>query len=496
MGTMSFHFPANLPPEAQRDLDRACLASVGDAMPWPSEQIRKDGVLTLRRSIDESGHLLLPWSLGDAGHFAGASATLMERDRPYELLTEIARGKLLQVRNQLADWQAAGLQASGELLARLEAARGHFVRLLFHEDRQTVLPVAEAALRYTYAAAAALVQAYVGQVFHVREQRAIKAETHLGCRVGLTPPSEARTADLTGLFTSLTVPISWARIEPEQDHWDWEATDRIVAWAEERDVALTAGPLIDFSSAQLPHWLWLWDRDLPRIIAFVCRFVERAIRRYRGRIRRWHLTAASNSASVLSLGEDELLGLTFRLAETARQIDQGLELVIGIAQPWGDYMAASDRSYSPHSFADTLLRSELNLAALDLELFPGITPRGSFVRDLLDTSRLLDLYAPLGVPLQLTLGYPAATTPDDAADPDLRVGNGAWPGGFTPVSQADWARQLLSLALCKPAVRAVQWATLGDDEPHQLPHCGLYDAQGQPRPVLDTLRTIRDNHIE
>jgi hypothetical protein len=493
---MSFQLPASLPPEAQRDLDRACLASVGDTMPWPSEQIRRDGLLTLRRSIDESGHLLLPWPLAEAGHFAGLSATLMERDTPYDLLTELARGKLNQVRNQAADWQAQGLQITPDLASRLDSALRHFVRLLYHEDRETALPVAQEALQHVYAAAAVLVQSYVAQVFSVREQREIKAETHLSCQLGLNPPDAGRTEALSGLFTALTVPMPWTRIEPEQDHWDWEPIDRIVAWAEERDVALTAGPLIDFSSAQLPSWLWLWERDLPRIIAFVCRFVERAIRRYRSRIRRWHLTAASNYAAILALGEDELLGLTFRLAETARQIDQGLELVIGISQPWGDYMASADRSYSPHSFADTLLRSELNLSALDLELIPGVTPRGSFVRDLLDVARLIDMYAPLGVPLQLTLGYPASATPDEGADPELRIGNGEWPGGFTPEGQADWTRQLISLALCKPAVRAIQWSTLADDEPHQFPHCGLFDAQGQARPVLATLRHLRETYIE
>ena len=140
----------------------------------------------------------------------------------------------------------------------------------------------------------------------------------------------------------------------------------------------------------------------------MCKFVETAVRRYRSRIRRWQLTAASNCASVLSLTEDELLGLTYRLAEAARQVDPSLELVVGIAQPWGEYMALADRTHSPFIFADTLIRSGLNLAALDVELVMGVTPRGSYCRDLLEMSRLLDLYALLGVPLRVTLGYPSS----------------------------------------------------------------------------------------
>src|SRR5262249_22561867 len=149
-----------------------------------------------------------------------------------------------------------------------------------------------------------------------------------------------------------------------------------------------------------------------QLASFMCSYVETVIRRYRHRVRRWQITAASNCARVLALGEEELLWLTVRLAEVARQIDPTLEIVVGIAQPWGDYMAAEDCMHSPFIFADTLIRTGLNLAALDVEVIAGVTPRGSYCRDLLDTSRLLDLYSLLGVPLRVTLGYPAAQTAD------------------------------------------------------------------------------------
>ena len=84
-------------------------------------------------------------------------------------------------------------------------------------------------------------------------------------------------------------------------------------------------------------------------------------------VRRWHLTAASNVADVLTLSEDDLLWLTARLAEAAWQVDPALELVVGVAQPWGEYMARAEHTYSPFVFADTLIRSGLNLAALDVE---------------------------------------------------------------------------------------------------------------------------------
>jgi hypothetical protein len=179
----------------------------------------------------------------------------------------------------------------------------------------------------------------------------------------------------------------------------------------------------------------------------MCRFVEAAVRRYRSRIRRWQLTAASNWANVLGLSENELLGLTFRLGEAARGVDPSLELVIGVSQPWGEQMATADREYSPFIFADNLIRSGLNLAGLNVELVMGVKGRGSYCRDLLETSRLLDLYALLGVPLQVTLGYPASAKPDADGDPEMSADAGFWRAGYSPEAQADWASSFVELSI-------------------------------------------------
>jgi hypothetical protein len=354
---------------------------------------------------------------------------------------------------------------------------------------------AQAALDLAYQAADELVRAYVEHVFGIRHQRQPRLDTLLGCRLGSGVPDTALTADLVPAFNSVGVPLSWNTVEAVEGTYRWDAADAQVEWALAQGLTVVAGPLIDFSSAQLPAWLWLWERDLPSLATFMCRFVETAVRRYRNRVRRWQLTAASNSATVLSLGEDELLGLTYRLHEASRQVDPSLELVLGIAQPWGEYMAGSDRSHSPFVFADTLLRSGLNLSALDVEVVMGVSPRGSYCRDLLETSRLLDLYALLGVPLSVTLGYPSEERADLDADPELRVGAGRWLDGFTPAVQAEWAAAFTALAVCKHFVQGVRWAHASDREPHQFPHCGLIDAQGNPRPALARLRALREAHV-
>jgi hypothetical protein len=289
--------------------------------------------------------------------------------------------------------------------------------------------------------------------------------------------------------------MTWRQIEPTESNYNWETTDKNLAWAEANQLYVTAGPLIDFSTRGLPDWLWLWQGDLQSLASFMCDFVETAVGRYRNRIRRWVLSAGANMVGVLKLGEEDLLWLTARLAEAAWQVDPDLELVLCLSQPWGDYMAKKEYTYSPFIFSDTLIRAGLRLSALELEWYMGVSPRGSYCRDALDGSRQLDLYAMLGVPLQISLAYPSGEAKDALADPELSVGAGLWRDGFSPSTQADWATTFTRLALCKPFVRGVTWAHLTDGEEHMLPNCGLVDANGNAKPALERLKAIRKQYV-
>jgi hypothetical protein len=495
MGTLTFLLPAGLSPEAARELERACVAGGPDGMPWPTQVRVEPGKLLVRRDVDESGCLVVPWEVDRAGRLMGSSATLMERDEPYHFLVELARGKVNQLRSQAADWRMGGLQVGPELAEFIHDTGTAFARAATRVPAADAVQEAQQTLALAYQSAHELVQLYAEQVLATRRQRQPRLDTALGCRLGAVPKGKAADA-ARAVCNSIALPLTWKDVEPTESNYAWEPHDALLAWAEAEGLRVTAGPLIDFSSSRLPDWLWLWERDLQSLASFMCDYVETAVKRYAGRVRTWQLTAASNSASVLSLGEDELLWLTVRLAEAARQTDPTVELVVGISQPWGEYMALEDRTHSPFIFADTLVRAGINLAAVDLEVVMGVSPRGSYCRDLLDLSRILDLYAVLGVPLQVTLGYPSASGPDRQADPELKANAGRWRGGFTPAAQAEWAAAFAALAVCKPGVRGVHWAHLADAAPHPFPHCGLLDAAGKAKPALKRLRALREEHLQ
>jgi Glycosyl hydrolase family 10 len=496
MGVMTFQIPGGTPAETVNGLTRACLGGGYDHTPVPCKVEVRGDRLILKRDRDESGFLMAPWKVEGAGLVLGSSPTLMERITPYHLVVELGRGKLNQVRCQTADWELAGLELSTNLRDLLHRSTHALCQGILDIPRPEAQRHAQTALALSYQAAEEVVGLYTEQLFGIRHQRQEKLDSLLGCRLGAVPPSPVED-QFRSAFNAVCVPMNWRTTEPAQSNYNWEAADAVVAWADERALALSAGPLIDFSTFGLPDWLLPWEGDLPSLASFMCDYIETAVARYRDRIRRWTLCTGSNNAGVLSLGEDDLIRLTARLAEAAWGIDTQLELVIGLAQPWGDYLVSEEHTYSPFVFADTLLRAGLSFAAFDLEWFMGVSPRGTYFRDLLEGSRLLDVFGLLGVPIQLTLSYPASTGVDPAADPRQQVGSmGHFRDGLRPESQAEWAELAVGLALAKPHVGGVFWDHFIDSAPHRIPNGGLIDSRGTIHPTLELLRNLRRAHLQ
>lgn len=493
MGTMNFLLPHDASQADNSDLDRACVKVGFDNMPTPTRVDVQGDRLVLTREVTESGSLTLPWNVQDCGRIICSTGTIIERSAPYSATVELARGMLTRLRGQAADWRMVGLQIPDSIDEQSREANRLLGQAVTGADSDFETK-AQAALAIGCRAANQLVRVYIDQMLRARHQRQARLETGLGVRLnGPVPPGASKA--VAAACNAAAIPLTWKLIEPSESQYRWDQADAMLDWATKQNLKVSAGPLVDFSSFGLPEWLGVWEGDLPSLSSFMCDYVETVVGRYHRRIRRWQLSAAANISTIFRLSEDDLLWLIARLAEAAWQVDPEIELSIGLAQPWGDYMAREERTYSPFIFADTLVRAGLRMGALDLEWIMGVSPRGSYCRDLLDSSRILDQYAQLGIPLQVTLAYPASAAADGLADPEYATVAGHSTGGLTPDAQADWAADFLALAACKPFVRTIYWSHLIDAEPHQFPNSGLLDAAAEPRPALDELRHLRNEHL-
>jgi GH35 family endo-1,4-beta-xylanase len=492
MGTTSFTLRATPSNLTLPDLERICILDSYSYSPVPTVKQLDGSILQVRRDIDESGRVLVPWQVPGFGQLMNSTTILMEREQPYPLGVELARGKVLSIRSQLADWQMHNLQvpeALDQLIQQTTHEFGH--ALMFPVESANAQAVQM--LPLAHRAAAELVHVYTEQLFRFRHAQHGRFDSHLTCRIDRLPEGQIASF-LHKCFNAVSVPLTWRDVEKSESAYDWSHTDAVLRWAHQHHLPVMAGPLIDFAWG-LPDWLELWTGDVPSLAGFMCDYVQEVVKRYKGHFQRWQLTAGSNNADALGLSEDDLVRLTVRIAEAAWQVKPDLELVLGLSQPWGEYLLDEEHTYSPFIFADTLLRAGLQIAALDLELHMGVGQRGTYCRDLLETSRMLDMYAMLGVPLQVSLAYPASDQPDKLSrDPNAQV-FGYWRDGFTEEAQADWAAQFTRLLICKPRVRNVTWVQLSDAQPHSLPNCGLLDAQGRPRAALDRIRQLREEHL-
>jgi len=496
MGSTSFLLPNPVPPAAESLLRLACLAGGYDQTPTPTTVTVAADRLVVTRESSESGFLVVPWPVGPGGAVVTTSATIRERPEPYRLLAELARGKLNQVRTQLGEWRDIGLVTPDDFNADLGELTRHFGQSVLETDSAAADAAAERVLDRGYLLADRLVRLYVEQMFATRHQDDGKLASRLAAATpaAVAPPL---VAEYRRAFSAVRIAVRWADIEPEESRYNWDRLDAAVGSAEELGLPVAFGPVIDLSPGMLPAWAEGWRGDLPTLAAFMCDYLETVVGRYKDRVRRWVVCGGFNHADGLGLTDDDRLRLALRLFEAAGPLDAELDFALGVAQPFGDYLVGGDQTISPLAFADDLIRAGARVGGIELELRAGTLPRGSFPRDLLDTSRLLDLFSILGPPLDVLLGCPAGPGPDAAAQVHGEVlWSPAWRGAPTPEGQAEWGMAAATLALCKPQVRSVTWDHWADAEPHLTPNGGLIAVSGRANPLLGRLQGLRAAHLE
>jgi hypothetical protein len=116
--------------------------------------------------------------------------------------------------------------------------------------------------------------------------------------------------------------------------------------------------------------------------------------------------------------------------------------------------------------------------------------------DLVQLFAAVDLLVRAGRPVHLlSAGAPSGWGDDPLAAPPPGVATredhmrslGCWRRPWSPQVQAAWAAGLALMAEAHPGVAALEWAHLRDDRPHRMPHGGLLDAAGEPKPLWHLL---------
>ncbi len=456
MGSMQFILPEQegLPRYA---LDGAYMIG-SDGAPWETRVEWTGNRLIVSRDTRESGYLVVPWPLSDFGAMALSTATLLPREAPYHLALELARGTLSRLL-QVTDGQTG---SNGSLKVPLDAAKQHFIRAsLSQHDPRVCAAEAQNSLGWSIEC----IRKFVRHVTAMRSGQASFSSRLFGFQV-------SGPAELTALRSLRRAPgnailfgCPWRETESSPGEWDWSNWKAGLKATHAARRRVLAGPLVSLERSELPDWLYLWDDDFDTLQSYVEQYIRQLVIMARGQVHVWYVTSGTNVDRALRLGEEHRLRLTLAALESLRSEDRQTPSLVGIQQPWGEYLGRSTLDLSPPQFADILLRADLGVSGFVLELDLADDVQHSLTRDLLEFQRLLDQWSSFGVPLVLRINLP--TEPNEKEPARL-----------------EYLRDLLALAAPKPAIQGVIWGQL-QDRPQKT--AGVLTASGQPKGVLQVL---------
>jgi hypothetical protein len=145
--------------------------------------------------------------------------------------------------------------------------------------------------------------------------------------------------------------------------------------------------------------------------------------------------------------------------------------------------------------ADALGRSGLGIAGIGLEVRMNYDQLGTLPRAVLDFSQLVDRWSTLGLPLLCQLAMPAAMGPDPHAVRPAHVLPSNGDRTTTPHDQLRLAGDFIRALLAKTFVHGIVWEGWDDSRRHVLPHSGLLDAEGAPRPLQGYFARLRKDFL-
>jgi GH35 family endo-1,4-beta-xylanase len=360
---------------------------------------------------------------------------------------------------------------------------------------QEAADLAQQSIRASLAAIKSLVNDYAKQAIAIRCRQEGKLPTMVACNIGTRSLTEAESQGVVAAFNSAAVPIVWRKVEDNTGQFEWDELDAQMQWCRDNGLRICGGPLLHLAKGQIPDWLYLWEDDFEELQEYTVHFATEVAKRYQNTMHVWHCAAHLNSEGALALSEEQKMRLAFAVVEAVRHVDPKTPTILSFDQPWAEYMASEDLDLSPLHFADALIRAELGIAGIGLEINLGYWPGGTMTRDLLSISRQLDRWTVLGLPLLIFLTVPSNYTSGNGDKLEI------WPqcdttgDGQSIAAQKQIVEELLSLFLAKGQIHGIIWNRLSDSESNAFRHGGLFDEQHNAKPALRVLTELRNSHL-
>ncbi|PQO43389.1 hypothetical protein [Blastopirellula marina] len=492
MGALRFYAPP--PDQLSRRFDAAYVVDY-DQVPRRTKVQHNGTVLLVEFEGDESVKLRIPWNVDDTQSYMLSTCSLRPRVQPYHLALEVARGVLSRLKSLVAVCDAADIHQTEEFYAALGDAIDAFTIAATSDHYGEVSQnAAFECIGHSALAFAELTPVYRDAAIDFIQEHAPHRTFLYGVNIRNSHPSADASALLRPTFNTAVVTPVWKDCEPNEGRFDFDKVKEQIRWCRSQGMRVVGGPVANLDELNVPDWLYLWDGDFSNIYTFQMQFVETATRNLNGMTDLWYCSSGINTTRDFHLSEEQQLRLLVGSIETMRRNDPQTPVLVSFDHPWGDYLSHSNRDLSPIHFAEEIVRANLGVTGVGVELNFNDCEGAIFPRDPFEVVRLLDQWGMLGLPLFVTLTFPSSRRFDKRAA--RQISNNKSP--VFPISrrrQRQYVESLVPLILSHPQTQAVFWNQFTDATPHAYPNAGLFDRRDRPKSTLRSLREIRQHYL-
>lgn len=473
MGEFKFRLPAHW------SLDRrqsAAIHTVGiDGIPWPCKISIEDLVLSVSRNRNESGKTFVPYSFPKHGELLIATGTLPEREKPYALLLELARGTLNRLRNQLSIWQEGGLEITASIQDGTAKATTLLSQAITSADDQEQDEIAKQSVEAAMDTIFELAKLFGTEVTKFRQENA-----------DIPPFWLANTVSEDQLIEEGLAVHGFDLIRAKPEMLD--ATNKAPLPKRAID-----GPFLDASSHGLSAELEQMEDFQIRRNHILSKTREH-LNQLSPSVSLIHVVSGLNGMGHRHLSYPQQLEITTQLLQAVEEANIEVPTMVSFDFPWAERLASAVGGSHPLQIADSLLRQGCQISFLGVEVNLGYWPGGSVMRDPLQWIDMLDIWTQLGMPLVIILRAPTWSTDEGEAAPAAGK-----PSDKKHVNvydrendrrRIDYLRTILPMLVARPAVHGLIWSQWLDSDDERYPHGGLENKAGEIKTVYDMLTAL------
>jgi hypothetical protein len=448
----------------------------------------KNGVIDCRRKGMDTAGLVILWTVEGFGRLLLPTTRLPDRKEPYNLNLELARARLMQITLKREDWSL--FEEKKSAAGSVDDAHNTFIEALKAvKDPAKCSLLADEALKKALICSEELATKHAEPDLVGRAKNKMLGRHTLGCQVDLKMMDDEKyTKHLFEMFGFVSIPMSWAQIEPVCGQYDFFAIDRCIEQLSQRRVAISAGPLLCFTPEHLPVWLMNKKWEFERIRDAAYKFISEVVGRYENKIHAWRIISGMHALNHFQFDYEQIIDMTRTACLAAKSSNSKSRKMIEVVQPWGEYYATNKNTIPPLVYLDSIVQSNISFDAFALQLGFGANKPGMHVRDMMQISSRLDCFVQLGKPLHITgVAVPGIGGSGDT-DPELA---GIWHEKWNPKIQSKWIESFYKIVLAKPFVNSVSYSQLADSTDTLLPAEGLLTAKVNPKKAYVSIAKLQ-----